>query len=215
MLTPELAEALGVAGRSGVRVTQVQPGSTAEAAGLQAGDVLLRLDGQEIAASRAEDGEAFAALLRPYPVGTRVRLEGVRGGAPLAVEAELVASPPASRELPEYRDAQFEFAARDITVQDRLQAMLDRAQRGALVTRVEPGGWAALAHLAVGDVLLGVDGERVDGATALEAGMKKVSSARPSRVVFLVLRGASTRFLELLPAWAAIEGKPVRNEEAR
>jgi serine protease Do len=215
VLTAELAEALGQKGKTGVRVTQVQPGSTAEAAGLRVGDVLLRLDGQDIPATRAEDAETFPALLRPYPVGSRVRLEGVRDGAPLALEVELVASPPASRELKEYRDAQFEFAARDLTSQDRLQELMDRAQVGALVTRVEPGGWAALAHLAVGDVLLGVDGERVDGAAALEARMKKVAGARPSRVVFFVLRGASTRFLELTPAWAAIEGKPVKNEEAR
>jgi serine protease Do len=215
VLTPELADALGAPGKSGVRVTQVQPGSTAEAAGLRAGDVLLRLDGQEIPATRAEDVETFPALIRPYPVGARVKLEGLRAGAPLALEAELVASPPASRELKEYRDAQFEFAARDLTVQDRLQERMDRQQAGALVTRVEPGGWAALAHLAVGDVLLGVDGDRVDGAAALEARMKRVSTARAARVVFFVLRGASTRFLELTPAWAAIDGKPVKNEEAR
>jgi len=215
VLTPELARALGAPGKTGVRVTQVQPGSTAEAAGLRAGDVLLRLDGQEIPATRPEDVETFPALIRPYPVGARVKLEGLREGAPLSLEAELVASPPASRELAEYRDAQFEFAARDLTVQDRLQEQLDRDQAGALVTRVEPGGWAALAHLAVGDVLLGVDGQRVDGAAALEGRMKQVSTARPSRVVFFVLRGASTRFLELTPAWAAMDGKPVKNEEGR
>jgi serine protease Do len=210
VLTPELAEALGQKGKTGVRITQVHPGSTAEAAGLQAGDVLLKVDGQEIPASHPEDGEVFSMLLGPYPVGSKVRLEGVRGGAPLRVEAELVASPPSSRELAEVRDAQFEFAARDLTVQDRLQGLMDRDQTGALITRVEPGGWAAVAHLEVGDVVLAVDGERVDAAAALKARMDRIAAARPSRVVFLVLRGVKTRFVELTPAWPAVSGKPVR-----
>ena len=213
VLTPDLAEALGLKGRTGVRITQVQPGSSAEAAGLRAGDLLLRLDGQAISASRAEDAEVFPALFRVYPVGSKVHLEGVRDGAPLSVEAQLATSPPSPRELAEYRDAQFEFAARDLTVQDRLQGMMDRQQAGALVTRVEGGGWAALAHLAVGDVVLAVDGQRVDGAPALRAHMERIAAGRPSRVVFFVLRSVQTRFLELTPAWPSLDGKPVRNVE--
>jgi S1-C subfamily serine protease len=210
VLTPELAEAVGLKGRTGVRITQIQPGSTAEAAGLKAGDILLRLDGQDIPASRPEDAEVFAALLRAYAVGSKVRLEGVRDGAPLAVQAELVASAPSPRELAEYRDGQFDFSARDLTVQDRLQAMLDRRQAGALVTRVETGGWAAVAHLGVGDVILAVDGAPVDGVTALRTQMERVAGARASHVVFLVLRGVQTRFLELMPAWPSAEGPPIR-----
>jgi serine protease Do len=211
VLTPDLATALKIEGRGGVRLTQVEPGSTADAAGLKAGDVLLRLDGQEIPASRPEDGEVFPTLLRAYPAGARVKLEGVREGAPLRVDAELVASPPSPRELPEYRDPQFEFAARDLTVQDRLQSKMDRQQRGALVTRVESGGWAAVAHLAVGDLVLAVDGQPVDGSAALKANMERVTAGRPSRVVFFVMRGVQTRFVELTPAWPVVNGKPVRN----
>lgn len=207
VLAPELAEALGVKGASGVRVTQVDPGSTAERAGLHPGDVLLRLEGQAIPASRSEDGEVFPALLRAYAVGSRVRLEGLRGTAPLALEVELAASPPSPRELGEYRDPLFEFAARDLTVQDRQQALLDRGQAGALVTRVEAGGWAALAHLAVGDVILGVDGAPVEDGAALRARMARIAATRPRQVVLFVLRRVQTRFLELEPAWPAQGGE--------
>jgi S1-C subfamily serine protease len=210
VLTPALAEALWLKGRTVVRLTQIQPGSTAEVAGLKAGDVLLRLDGQEIPASRPEDAEVFAALLRAYPVGSKVRLEGVRDGTPLSVQAELVVSAPSPRELAEYRDGQFEFSARDLTVQDRLQAMMDRQQAGALVTRVESGGWAAVAHLGVGDVILAVDGAPVEGAAALRARMERVAAGRSSRVVMLVLRGVQPRFLELTPPWTPGAGRPAR-----
>jgi S1-C subfamily serine protease len=75
------------------------------------------------------------------------------------------------------------------------------AQDGALVTGVESGGWAALAHMAVGDIVLAVDGQAIASATALEERMKKLAAARPARVVFFVRRGPQTLFLELEPAW--------------
>lgn len=86
--------------------------------------------------------------------------------------------------------------------------MFEREQPGALVTRVEAGGWAALAHLAVGDVVLSVDGTRVDGAGALRERMERLAAGRPKRVVFFVLRGVQTLFLELEPAWPAAPAGP-------
>jgi S1-C subfamily serine protease len=66
---------------------------------------------------------------------------------------------------------------------------------------VESGGWAALARMAVGDIVLSVDGQPVISSSALEARMREVASGKPSRVVFLVRRGVHTLFLELEPAW--------------
>jgi S1-C subfamily serine protease len=95
--------------------------------------------------------------------------------------------------------------------------MLERQQPGALVTRVESGGWAALAHLAVGDLVLSVDGDRVDDAGALRARMERIAAGRPKRVVFFVLRGVQTLFLELEPAWPATQAVPrsTRGGDAR
>lgn len=202
VLTADLAEALGAAGRPGVRVTHVYPKSTAATAGLRVGDVLLRLDGEVIAASQPEDGEVLAAMVRPYKVGTRVALEGLRAGQPLTLTVELQASPRSPRELAEFYDAQFEFSARDLTVQDRLDVQLDAEVAGAFVTSVESGGWASLAQLAVSDVILGVDGTRVATAEDLQRSMRAIGQKRPARVVFQVRRGVSTLFLELEPSWS-------------
>jgi len=48
-LTPDLADQLGVEGDTGVVVTEVEPGSAAEEAKLQRGDVILEVDRDEIA----------------------------------------------------------------------------------------------------------------------------------------------------------------------
>lgn len=201
VLTSDLAEALGLKGRKGVRLTQIYPGSTAEAAALKVGDVVLKLDGDPVNASQPEEVEVFPAMVRQYPIGARVKLSLVRDGQPLEVEVELAPSPRSTRELVEYRDPQFEFSSRDLTFQDRVQESLGAEQAGALITRVESGGWAALARMAVGDIVLSVDGRSVNSSSALETRMREVASGKPSRVVFLVRRGVHTLFLELEPAW--------------
>jgi serine protease Do len=78
---------------------------------------------------------------------------------------------------------------------------LDRSQKGALVSGVENGGWAAVAHLAVGDIVLAVDGEPVLRVDDLKARLQAVAAGKPPRVVFLVRRGVHTLYLEIEPAW--------------
>src|ERR1043165_8453246 len=51
-LTPELTKSFGLKDRKGALVTQVVPGSPAEKAGLEQGDVILTFDGKEIAESK-------------------------------------------------------------------------------------------------------------------------------------------------------------------
>jgi len=201
VLTPDLAEALGLAGRTGVRLSQVYAGGNAEAAGLQVGDVVLKLDGTPIPATQPEDVEVFPAMVRQYPIGKSVGLEVVRAGRTMVVDVVLEASPRSTRELVEYRDSHFDFSARDLTFMDRVQENLDRAQDGALVTSVDTGGWAALAQLAVGDIVLSVDGGKIASAAELEGRMGRIARERPGRVVFFVRRGVQTLFVELEPAW--------------
>lgn len=63
-LTPELRAHFGVPEGAGVLVSRVEPGSPAEKAGVKVGDVLARVDGEEVESSfdvrmrirRAEDG---------------------------------------------------------------------------------------------------------------------------------------------------------------
>src|SRR5262249_32883544 len=204
VLTADLAEALGLKDRKGVRITEGFPDSTADRAGLRVGDVILTIDEQSIDASQPnQDEEIFPAMVRKYKVGSRVKLEIVRSGKPLTLEAELAASPRSTREFVEYRNSEFEFQARDLTFQDRVQYQLSKDQTGALITGVDKGGWAALARLDVGDIVLSVDGHAVEKTAALNQQMKQIADTKPERVVFFIRRGIHTLFLELEPAWPA------------
>jgi serine protease Do len=210
VLTTELAEALGVASLGGVRVSEVHDGLQAPSPGVRVGDVFTRIDGVEIPATQLEDAEVFASLIRQYPIGAEVELEGLRDGEPLRVRVTLVESPRSERELAEYRDERFDFSARDLTFHDRRDPRLESGQSGALVTGVESGGWAALARLAVGDIVIAVDGRPVLSGDELRAEMRRVAEQRAPRVVFLVRRGVSTLFLELEPDWGTAALPPGR-----
>jgi Do/DeqQ family serine protease len=83
-LTPDLATALGVEGRTGAVVTVVEPGSAAAEAGLREGDLVLSLDSRPVGG--AADLRTRFGLL---PVGAKVTLEVIRAGRPLTLKGQI------------------------------------------------------------------------------------------------------------------------------
>jgi aminopeptidase N len=69
----------------GVRAAGVTPGSPAEKAGVQEGDVILRVDGKDVA-----DLAAFSAILRGLSPGQTVKVVLMRGGAELRLDVTVV-----------------------------------------------------------------------------------------------------------------------------
>jgi serine protease Do len=201
VLTSELAEALGLEGKKGVRVTRVVPDSAASRAGAKAGDVFLKLDGRIIAASTLSDEELFDNLIREYKADSEVELQGVRAGEPLKLTAKLGRQPKPNSDLDEYKDEQFEFNARELSFNDRLSDEALAGVKGVRVVTVQGAGWAALAGLASGDTLLTIDGQPTDSIAALKKILAQVREAKPRRVTLFVKRGIRTQFLELEPKW--------------
>jgi serine protease Do len=201
VLTRDLAEALDLEGKKGVRVTKVLPASPAEKAGVKVGDIFLKLDGQVIAASTPADEELFDNLIRQYKVGGEAELAGVRAGKPLKISLKLGKQPKPATELEEYKDDRFEFTARELSLRDRLDAKLRETDSGVRIVTVQGAGWAALAGLSSGDLVLSIDGRQVEGIVALRQLMAKLRETKPRSVVFFIKRGIRTGFLELEPKW--------------
>lgn len=195
VLTRDLAEQLGFAARTGVRVTRLLNG--APATGLEVGDIITTIDGDAVQASQPSDGDLFATMIRQYRIGSTVELSVLRGGNERKVPVKLEASPRLPREMKKYEDRGFEFRVRDIAAADRTASGLPEAQPGVLVEAVRLGGWAALGHLAVGDVIVAIDGEAVADVAAVRDKRERVARAKPPTVVFKVRRGIRTFFVEL------------------
>jgi serine protease Do len=201
VISSDLAEALGIPGSKGVRVTRVHPGSSAETAGLKTGDLLLKLDGTVIPTSRPEESDVFASLIRQYRIGTEADLAVRRGAEDLTLKVKLDASPEGTSELADHESEALEFNARDIGQDDRVSEKLPDDFKGVLITAITPAGWAALGGLSAGDLLVSIDGKSTDSIETLKPILAALEKNRRSPIVFFVRRGITTRYIELEPTW--------------
>jgi serine protease Do len=202
VLTRELAEGLGLSGTAGVRVTQLYEAEDSTATmGLKTGDLIVELDGTAIQASEPHDVEVFPTMVRQYRIGAEVALTVLRAGQKMELKGRLSARPPQAREMARYRDYDFEFSVRDVSYLDRRERQLAEETRGALVSGVEDGGWAALAQLAPGDILTAIDNQPVRASADVKTILAQAKTAKKPSLVFQVRRELHTLYLEVEPLW--------------
>ncbi|MDD0845450.1 Do family serine endopeptidase AlgW [Pseudomonas sp. Gutcm_11s] len=95
-LTPELAESFGLQGRSGILVAGIYRDGPAQKAGLQPGDLILK-----IADEAAIDGRRSMNQVARTQPGESVTIEVLRGGETLKLTAEIGVRPPAEVQQPQ------------------------------------------------------------------------------------------------------------------
>ncbi|NWK57144.1 PDZ domain-containing protein [Verrucomicrobiaceae bacterium N1E253] len=198
VLTRELAKLLGVPSKKGVRVTQVIPGSKAEEAGFLKGDLILKMDGQVIRAERERDAEVFKSLVREYPVDESVSFDVIRDGKEMQITCVLQAAPKPSSEYRKLINKTLECTLR---VPSKANAVEAKIEQGIYVDSVERAGWASLAGLAGGDVILQINGKEVSSLEMIEKELVEIEAKKSDYIVLLVKRGKLTKFIEIHPIW--------------
>ncbi len=210
---PEIATALGLPEPGGFRVTEVFPWTEAARAGLAVGDVIRAFDGTPLLATRPQEREDLRRAVERSSPGETVTLEVLRpqGGAgvgvpaasfaPLEVPVTLEAAPEEPSAADRTRQEDLELAVRDVTFSDRIDRGWDRDQQGVVVVEVEQGGWAHLAGLRLGDLVLRVAGEPVPDVEAFTAVTGRVLAARPEVIPVFLRRDHRTHFVFIEPDW--------------
>ncbi|HYG23686.1 MAG TPA: PDZ domain-containing protein [Verrucomicrobiae bacterium] len=201
VISREIARELGQPDLRGFYITRVYPGSSAEKAGLQPGDFITAVDGENLTATGAEHDDELRTLIRQYDVDKSVDLRLLRNKAQTNMTVQLIRSPRLQREMKKYRNEDFEFTARDVSFFDSAQEQWDQNQSGALVEDVRSGSWSELGGLYVGDLILQVDSRTIRNVEELRQVMEQVSKDRKSVVIMKVLRGIRTSYLEMEPNW--------------
>jgi len=202
VITRDLSEAIGL-GRNGrgIRISQVFPDTPAERAGLLAGDLLFRLDGQIINANKPEDYEVFGNMIKQYKTDAMVSLDGQREGKEISWTATLTKRPTPSLELPEHEDKSLEFTVRELSFADRVFHRLEKDSKGLVVENVEPAGWSSLAGLRQGDLLLSINQIEVQSVKNFKDIMLDVTEDQPANVTFFIKRGIHTLYIKVEPTW--------------
>jgi len=202
VITPDLSEALGLGDSTrGVRLTQVFANTPAQRAGLLAGDLILKIDGQIIQARQPEDIEVFGNMIKQYRTDATVRFSGLRDGAPLEINATLDRRPTPASELDSYEEEFMEFTVRELSFADRAYHRMTEEQTGLLVENVELAGWASLAGMMQGDILLSVNEHPVDNTRDFENQIEELAKEKIPSVLFHLKRGIHTLFIEIEPDW--------------
>lgn len=196
-LTPKLSARLGIKAEGGARVTRIYPGTKAEAAGLQVGDVILTLDGTVVSARRPEDTDVLARQIRQYRSGTEAVFGLWREGAMKELKVTLEEQPVPTAEMAWWQDQQLEFSARDIAFDDRVRLQLPVDTKGAIIESAIPAGWAALAGLRADDVVEQAAGIPVAKLDDLKKAREQAVAASKPWLVLLVRRRGQTLFVEI------------------
>lgn len=187
-LTPELAEELGIGLERGAIVSNVEPGSPADRAGLDQGDVITAIDG-----SAVDSASDLRNRIGIVEAGRRVDVTYVRDDlektVPIVVEAR-----------GDQQTAQTERHSSDRLQGASLSALEPGMEgfedvEGVAVLSVERNSKAERGGLRPGDIILAVNRVPVVAPNAL---LDAVSAAGTGPVALTVYRGGSNLYL-LLP----------------
>jgi serine protease Do len=196
-VTAEKAKELKLPAERGVYVSEVDENSPAAKAGLKSGDVILEFNGQ-----RVEGAVQFRRMVQETPAGRSVQLSVWRDGRTQNLSAQLSSR----REQIESRvrvlapDIDFNIRIPEILVGARTPALgvsVDDLSgqlgeyfgapdgKGVLVREVRSGSPAEKAGLKAGDVIVKVDGDRVENSSDLRSKLRDKREQKTVRLTVL------------------------------
>jgi serine protease Do len=164
-----LAQSFGLKQANGALISSVTAGGPGEKAGLQAGDVILKFNGQPIA-----DAGELPPLVGSVTPGATVNLTVWRKDGEREVRVKLgdaaAAQVVATSGTEEEGKARLGLALRPLTPEERSQA---KVTTGLVVEN--SSGPAAKAGIEAGDIVLALNGEPITSVTQLR---EKVAQSR-------------------------------------
>src|ERR1700756_43610 len=190
----DMAKAFGLIQGGGALVADVTPGSPAAKAGIERGDIILELNGQQVSAP--DNLSVHISQLAP---GTIVHLKVARNGNTRYFDVKL-------DELSEKVEAASTEQAggaslQGVQVQNLTPAIarnlgLPTGVSGVVVASVDPSSPAAAAGLESGDVIQEVSRKPVHNTAEYE---RALASIHDQPILLLVSRGTSACFIVIEP----------------
>jgi len=192
-VTREIAESLNLPKAEGASVARVEPGSPAEKAGIQAGDIVIKYNGTPV--ESMGDLRRMAGATKP---GTKVGVTVWRKGAQRELTV-VVAEVDADKAVPGKKDGKKSGAnalglvTSDLTDEQKKELDVDH---GVVIESAE--GAAQSAGLRPGDVVQRLKDTDINDSKQFNA---LVAKLEPKKAVpLLVTRGGASQFILLKPS---------------
>src|SRR6185312_4552765 len=190
-VTQDIADSLGLKKAEGALVAEPQTNSPAQKAGIEAGDVIISVDGKEV-----KDARDLAKRIGAMAPKASVKLTVLHKGSEKAVTLTL-------GELPNAKEARANSDDGDNSADlGKLGLTLAPAARvsgsgseGVVVTGVDSNGVAADHGFSTGDVILEVAGKSVSTPADIRDVVSTARTDGKRSVLMRVKKGDNTRFV--------------------
>jgi serine protease Do/serine protease DegQ len=147
-LTPELVKAFSLKSQSGAAVSRVEAGSPAEKAGLEPGDIIIAINGQDIKNGSSQIRTAIGLL----QVGDTANITVMRGDERLELQATI-----GKPKRPEIAGEKLHPTLKGTTLTANNKGQVE----GVLLDKVEPSSYAWKTGLRPGDVIISANRYRI------------------------------------------------------
>jgi len=190
-ITPEIADSLGLKEARGALVAEPQPNSPAAKAGIEAGDIITKINGTDVKDSR--DVARKVGMMAP---GNSVKVDITRNGQDKSMTLVLGTMPNQQQ-----AKADQEQTAPNAGVPHLGLSLAPAGEvagatgKGLVVTGVEPDGPAAERGFKTGDVILDVAGKPVTSVADLRKALVDAKSQGKHDVLMRVKGADATRFV--------------------
>ena len=188
-VSQDIADGLGLPNTDGALVDEAQPNTPAAEAGLKAGDVITKFNGEAV--KDAADLTRKVGALKP---GEHAQIEYLRSGADRTATITLASqkatktaqASSAETESPLTLGLQLAPASASASAEDH---------SGVEISNVDPNGLGASKGLAAGDVILEVAGKPVTKPSDVKADIAAAKRDGKRSVVMLVRTAEASRFV--------------------
>ncbi|MEO6361947.1 MAG: Do family serine endopeptidase [Caldimonas sp.] len=198
-VTREVSESIGLGKPMGALVRSIEAGGPADKAGVEAGDIITKVEGRTV-----ETSVELPRVVGSIKPGNKATLQVFRRGAYRelsVVVAEFEPERTAARRTPDKEGpakapapvSSIGLAVSDLTDVQKRELKL---KNGVRVETAE--GPAARAGIREGDVIVTVDNVEITGARQFEAAVAKLDKAKPATM--LIRRGEAATFVIVRPA---------------
>jgi serine protease Do len=191
-VTPELAKSFGMSEPKGALVAEVNPGSPAEKAGIQRGDIIIEFNGHPI-----HEMNELPRLVAGTAPGSKGTLKVLREGKEKALNITIseLADERQAQTAPEEgggEESPLGLAVKNLTPELAKRFRL-RDHKGVVVVQVAPGSAGADAGVRPGDLVLEVNGQVVSTVQEYQVALKHLKKGEVAR--FLIKRQGRTLYL--------------------
>ncbi len=191
-VTEDLKDIMNLSSTKGALVNDVQPDSAAKEAGIESGDVIIKVDGLEV-----DNVRAIRNIVAAIAPETKVDVVVIRDGKEKtisvklkAMKGETISASDAGMEGTLLEGIEFSELTDDLIK----QFQISKDVKGVVVKDIDPTSFAILAGIEIGDVFVEINRKDIENISDLK---EALSEGSKHQILIKFLRNGHARYIAL------------------